>query len=259
MLRISTKAALFEKLRSKREKETREKAFTLSIELHSLPSEMERERLRKESIRLFEYADRCGHKGWNDHLCYNRVTSWPFDFNYIASALTAIGMNPNDDLMPSEYQSSNFPDPEGEHPQPTQPNETDGPGSPKDQSELVVLPEIPRYTESIPPVVGEQSESVGELVTVGTTEGTPKRAVGRRPHAATVKYNELAAKDKNLSKLKLCEKFDKEGVPLPDMLLSRDNPSNSWIVAYGKDRQSVRAWLREKNRPPRARGKSKTR
>jgi hypothetical protein len=257
MLRISTKAALFEKLRSKQEKEAQERAFALSIELHSLPSEKERERLRKESIRLFEYADHCGHKQWNDHLCYNRVTSWLFDFPYIAIALTTIGLNPNDDLMPSEYQLSNPPNLKEEHPQPTLPGEAAGLGSPKDLPNLVVPPAMPQHTGSIPPVLGGHSESAGQPATLTATAGALKRRVGRPKDAATVKYNELAAEDENLSTLEICKKFDKEKVPLPDMLSSPDNSSDSWIVAYGKNRQKVGAWLREKRRPRRARGKFK--
>jgi len=256
MLRISTKAALFEKLRSKQEREAQEKAFALSIELHSLPSEKERERQRKESIRLLEYADRCGNKRWNDHLCYNRVTSWLFDFPYIAIALTTIGLNPNDDLMPSEYQLSNPPNLKEEYPQPTLPGEAAGPGSPKDLSNLVVPPAMPQHTGSIPPVLGGQSESAGQPATLPATAGTPIQS-GRPKDAATVKFNELAAEVENLSKLEICKRFDKEKVPLPDMLSSIDNSSDSWIVAYGKNRQKVGAWLREKRRPSRARGKFK--
>jgi hypothetical protein len=255
MLRISTKAALFEKLRSKKEKEAREKGFALSIARHSLPSENERERLRKESIRLLEYADRCGDKRWNDQRCYNRVTSWPFDFYYIAIALTTIGLNPNDDLMPSEYQLSNPPSLKEGHPQPTLPGEAAGLGSPKDLPNLVAPPAMPQHSGSIPPVLGGHSESAGQTATLTETAGALKRHGGRPKAAATVKYRELAAEGKNLSTVEMCEKFDKEKVPLPDMLSSPKNPSNSWIVARRNDRQKFGKWLREKRRPHRTRGK----
>src|SRR5579862_2291562 len=74
----------------------------------------ENDRLHKEWNELLEYADYCGEKRWDDQKCGNRVTGWRFDFSHIAIALTTIGMNPNDDLIPSEYQLSNFPDPKGE-------------------------------------------------------------------------------------------------------------------------------------------------
>lgn len=255
MLRISTKAALFEKLRSIRENETREKAFAVSIGLHSQPSERERERLRKESIRLFEFADRCGHKRWNDHLCFNRVTSWPFDFPYIATALRTIGMNPNDDLMPSESQSSNPSEIGKEPPARTRPDgvlaSRPAQGTDLDDGLKLDVPfEARQHAKPVPMEPTRHSEPAGQPL-VRTTSVVSTEGLGGRPrHAATDEYKKFKTRYDKLSLLAICQEFDEKKIPLPDNLSSLG--LSNWIAAYKKNRAKTGAWLREKRREPRA-------
>ncbi len=258
MLRISTKAVLFEKLRSKQAREARSKGLELSVSLHALPSAKERERERKESIRLLDYADRCNGKRLNNQLCYSRVTRWPFDFPYIAIALKTIGMNSNDDLMPSEIELSNPSEPNEESPAHTQPQgdlaSRAAQGSDLDDGLKSTEPsETSQQAEPLPSEPIGHAEPGGPPPVSATTGTSSKRSGGRPKHPATKSYKQLAAQIENLSIFDKCKVLEKKHTPLPHKLSSY----RSWTEACQKDRQKVGAWFREMRRAPRVRGKLK--
>lgn len=114
----------------------------------------------------------------------------------------------------------------------------------------------PHLAKALPFDPAARSKPSGAPLAVTAAVSSHKAPGGRPTSPATRAYNEFKVKYANLSALEICRTFDRRGVPLPGMLSS----FGSWIEAYGKNRQSVEAWLREKRRKPRApraRGKLK--
>ena len=95
-----------------------------------------------------------------------------------------------------------------------------------------------------------------QLPLVTRKTGASSEGHGGRPKdPATKRFDELPPKDRNLSPLSICDKFEKEHVPLPDMLTATGRSVDGWLEAYAKNRQKVGNWLRERKRKPRDRGK----
>jgi len=154
---------------------------------------------------------------------------------------------------------------EAAYPKPALPDEAIMPGSAqgadlKEGRKQGEPTETPRHDKPLPLDPAAHWE-LSRRPLAATTRGTsPKQRGGRPKNRATVAFKELLATQNKLSIPRMCETFDKQKVPVPKMLSSAkgsDDVLLSWHEVLHKNRGKLGAWLREKRRKPRARGKLK--